>query len=111
MSKIDDINESTALQLEYPSIKKLVNRFKKTTHYKTPEISCPPKDKAVLNRLIKLLDPINSEAIKTANDLGVSRRDILLMDVANSKIASAVVAAAKAPPDGGNGSPSFEFKF
>ena len=111
MSKIDDINESTALQLEFTSIKTLVNRFKKTPHYKTPEISCPTKDKAILNRLIKLLDPINAEAIKAANDLGVSRRDILLMEAANSKIASAVVAADKSPPDGGNGSPSFEFKF
>lgn len=111
MSKIDDINESTALQLEFPSIKTLVNRFKKTKHYKTPEISCPTKDKPILIKLIKLLDPINSEAIKIANDLGVSRRDILLMDAANSKIASAVVAAANTHSDGGNESPSLEFKF
>ena len=111
MSNRNHINDSNAIQVEFPSIKTLINRFKKSTNYKTSVTPCSNRDKAIINKLIKLLDPINSEAIKTANNLGVSRSDILQMESANIKIASAVVAAASFPSEGGNGSPGFEFKF
>lgn len=105
------INLSNQIQEEFLAIKTLVNRFNKTKHYKTPIPTSTPREQSILDKLLTLLEPLNTEFITKAKHLDVERRVILATDTAVNKIASAVVAAAEIPPSGDREGLNLEFRF